>query len=170
MARVEVVRMVADWLADPTNGVGAELATLPRDGTDPLPATPPVTSELDDPRVARNYNPETLPALAVTCEGMTFEPAITSNVRRFDAVMLVRYIEANTASDEVVRDSSYIMRAVRRAISRLMRTPAAQERNGVILGAINGGIAESAPFADQQDAPVTVGLTFTLSRCQDTNP
>ena len=68
----ELVRMVADWLEDGTNGVNAQLDLVPRDNGDDQPADVVIVDETRDARPGRGRVPQDdVPIVTVALASLT---------------------------------------------------------------------------------------------------
>lgn len=127
---LETLRILADHLADPTVGLGATLATTPRDGSDPLPATPAILEETSDLNVALGRPPASLPALTLTIDGVEdLDPRVAQQTRDASVAVLVRLWYRESETDAALRDAYYTLRALERSVDLVPETT----RNGVTL-------------------------------------
>lgn len=153
--RIELTRVVADWLLHPDYGVNAYIATIPRDAADPAPpfiagwadtsgqAQVQELAVFDDTRhewVARRGDPPALPCLVVGIPDvidMTGEPWPDGQYRTsdIDIELAVAYISASEDEFRSIRDGEYTLRAVARSVRELTRNvnEASCLRNGVRL-------------------------------------
>jgi hypothetical protein len=164
--RIELARIVADWLAAQ---LPADLAAVPRET--PAPAMPTVFDDTRNGLVARGEEPAALPAICVSVEGLTYEGEVkTANTRFADARVLVRYVTADSAATEdILIQASDMTRCILRSISRL-RGPAneaSRVRNAVQLGALSA-IEDSGIYAKAENKTISVSLTLTFTMCRDT--
>lgn len=126
---LETIRALADHLDDDTVGVGAKLATTPRDGSDPLPATPTILDETRSFAVALGRPPASLPALTLHLDSVIdLDPRSAQQTRDGQVAVLCRYVcrEADVANG--TRDAYYVMRALERSLDVL---PFPIARNGI---------------------------------------
>jgi len=141
---VEVNRMVRDWLAGTkldylgaAQGVAQMLAAMTFDGSDTAPTLTSVVDETQDDNAARNDEPATKPALVVSVHEWEVEPAfMVTTEQRGTCRVLVRYLAEVLDSSNAVRDSYYVMRAVRRSLARLHKAEEAtngRRRNNVAI-------------------------------------
>lgn len=141
----EIVRLIADALADTDHGVGAVLAQVPRSSGDALPATPPIYDETRHDFAALEEMPDELPegvefpCLVVTMGqgSVTFDPArprpskgreemnppsplqnAPSN-HEFEAAVNVHYFTKDSSAASARRAARYVLRAVRGAVAVL---------------------------------------------------
>lgn len=133
--RLEVVRMVADWLRDPTNGVNAQIPNVPLDEGDEMPPLIPVVESEDGEApaiydatrhewVARRQDPPNLPCLYITTEGPVDlngeEMTGTYNDTETGMVVAVRYLVAEADLQKGIAAGEYTLRAVKRAMKVFM--------------------------------------------------
>lgn len=142
MCEHELVRLIANALADATHGVGAVLAQVPRSAGDALPATPTVYDETRDDWAALEEMPETLPddlefpCLVVTLgqASVTFDPARARASRtalaqgEFEGAINVHYFTKNSQAASARNAARYTLRAVRGAIAVLWDPTRAADR------------------------------------------
>lgn len=139
----EIVRLVADWLEDGTNGVNALLASVPRDGGDPLPTSVTIYDETRDNRPARGRVPDgatDLPAVTVALRGVTVMAEQVTDDGYCSAEVVVQYAAKNVDAWKAKRDGNYVLRAVAWSLRRLRRldaNAAGRLRNQVALGVID---------------------------------
>jgi len=133
-ARLEVERVVADWLISDVN---ARIAVVPRDSADPVP---PAIAAFSDPLypntligvfdptrhpwVAEKKEPPVSPALYVMCQGpvlMMGEPYPAGQIRATTAPIRVaiRYLTTNRDAAVARRDGCYTLRGVARSLRQL---------------------------------------------------
>jgi len=111
----EPVRLIADWLADPINGVGALLAAVPRDTGDPLPGTVAVMDETRDEAAAPGQFPDPGTGVVVTVAlhtGRVFDGSAAQNSGHGSWNLLVRIGLRATNMADAKRDGNYVLRAV----------------------------------------------------------
>lgn len=169
---LEVVRIVADWLGDTTNGVNALLPALVYDMDDVAPPdVVRIEDETRDGEAAIGQLAEVAPLLVVMSFGGPVEAGPTQGVVRYGTVnLLVRYqaVESDTAKAE--RDSQYTMRAVARSLLRLMKPDNHASR---VRGTIGVEYFTAMEFSrvkvTMEDQIGTTGLTFS-ARWRDTSP
>lgn len=117
---VDLIRQVADWLADPSTGVNAQLASLPDDVGD---ATPPAVTVVDSTRdawVARGVVPREKvgagPVLMVMLDGSAPVPLSTQNGHATPTIA-VRYVARKAATDELLTEALQTLRAAGRVLA-----------------------------------------------------
>lgn len=152
--RVELTRMVADWLLHPDFGVNRYLDTVPRDAGDPGPPLVAAWADPDQPQVSpvavfddtrhrwvvRREDPPAMPCLLVGVTApieLTGEPYPDGQFRMTTADVELAIAYMTQQEDEVVaiRDGEYTLRAVARSLRELLRNDqdAARLRNSVRL-------------------------------------
>lgn len=148
-ARVELERIVADWLMTHVNPY---IASVPRDGGDPAP---PAIAAYTDTSEAANQAlavfssvthrcvaewkaPPASPALYVVARGPILfrgEPTPDARVRKLavPAKLGIFYVTSNADAAVARRDGSYTLRAVARTIRELDKTgnESSRLRNGI---------------------------------------
>jgi hypothetical protein len=168
----EAIRMVADWLADATNGVNALLLVVPVEAGDvPDPVT--VNDSTRHPWVSRDEVPHekfaaNAPILAVS---LFDQLAVRNNPQLLvqawgdaDLVLAIRYISSHSDSAVAERYASYTMRAARGSLSLLGRQEnlASRERNKVRIKQVQD--VNVVPVnAVVQDVTVLGGLSVSLA-------
>lgn len=136
---MDLVRIVANWLEDGTNGVNALLASVPRDGGDPLPTSVLVYDETRDNRPARGRLPEAdtdLPALVIGMRTLTFMQEIVTDDGYLSAELVLQYAAKNVDAYKAKRDGYTVLRAASWSLRRLRRSDvsvAGRTRNQVTL-------------------------------------
>lgn len=164
---LEPVRIIADWLTDAGPGnLGTVLALVPRDPGDPLPATPSITDCTRDDHAAVQLAPlpDALPAVQILAQDtgliergpyVSPEPADV----QMEVVMRLVYGTANAAA--AMRDSCYVMRALRRSMRLLAQNTqsATRTRNGQHL--VSFMEARSVPvFTPANDQMISGGMVI----------
>lgn len=155
--RLEVVRMVTDWLRRTDgNGVNDMIPLVPRDEGDDQPLELPVVESEDGEApavydvtrhewVARRLDPPNLPCLYVTTEGSidVHGEEMTGNYRDTETPLIVAVRYLATASDlqRGITAGEYVLRAVRMSMNRLMQQEqdGARTRNNVVMTAFDRG-------------------------------
>lgn len=161
----DVVRLVADWLADPVDGVAALLASVPRDVGDPLPASPEIQDETRDNRPGRGRMPERETALVVTSRDASI---LGQNVVTDDgfarAELMIHISTSNGLPREAKRDAGYYLRAAAWSLRKLHRAPVddpRRARNQIVLLEI-GPVTVLSWEESVQDTTITGALTCTV--------
>lgn len=150
---LEAIRIITDWLAGTVldfqgvnQGVNAQLAGVPRDVGDAVPASVQTFADVtrDDP-VAQNAIPVNSPAIYVSAatpaeadgEALPGPPGVR-DARGLGIV--IRYIrrDANTAA--AFAETSYTLRAIVKSLKQLARSDnwVARTRNSIMLRAQMG--------------------------------
>lgn len=168
---LELVRIVADWLRDPTEGVNALLPGIPREPDDPMAPTAVAiedeTTQLD-PATRRQHQeladpaePWPVPVLSVlSSSGATSDDdqPTAGVVVDAHATILICYFTAEPDAARAVRYSSYTLRATMQSLRRLLNAPQARrERNGVALW-YGTGLQMVAVEAQRNDIIATSAL------------
>lgn len=157
--RLEVARMVADWLADATDGVAAKLALLPLDGSDTRPST--TLSVVDETRsftaALGRADGLDLPALLVGVEEIEHrDPELAVYTDRADALVsvVIRYAERTEDAALAVTNGAYVLRAVLaslRAFHKAENENTARTRNSVRIVSCEG-LSETSDYQAAEDA------------------
>lgn len=117
---LEVLRVVADHLADPVHGVAAQLATIPRDAGDAVPTAPTIADESRSLAVALGRPPATLPAITVMQDGLVdLDPRQAQRSRDGQVAIVLRYCVKEGARDDAATDALLVMRACELALDAL---------------------------------------------------
>lgn len=119
---LETVRAVADFLADPTAGVVAQLATVPRDAGDPLPTLPGgVADSTRNGWVARREIPHengpVLPAIAVYAQPITLDGDVHTVVRDGVLDIVMAYCDQNSDTPSGNAAALYVRRAILKCLA-----------------------------------------------------
>lgn len=169
----EPVRILAAWLAHATLGVNAKLATVPRDGGDPLPTSVTIVDETTNGSLARGRLPET-PRPILTVEIYRWdalEPVPSQGVLRdFDVTLLIRFGDTEAQSETGKRDAHYTMRAVQMSLAELWKesNSASRTRNNVQLYDCTR-ITPLTLYAETPNAEIVGGHLITV-RGRDIQP
>jgi hypothetical protein len=150
----EVARALTDWFNDPLQGIAQRLATtVPREGTDPLPAIGTVADETRDNLVAQWKFPS-VPGIAVNVRQIKLEDGDSETVQGDGIAEIVVCIARSEKDSKIAaRDTSYILRAVLqswRAFNRDTRT-----RNQIQI--YNCPKLALAPAWDAKEDTITTG-------------
>jgi hypothetical protein len=119
---LEAVRLVAAWLGDATHGVGAQLAGMDFDGSDPTPPTPTIVDETTNDAAAQGRPAESAdgPVLSVVAfplddgSNATVKPGRDVTVR-----VAVLYAHRNSNPARGRQDALYTLRAVQLSLRAL---------------------------------------------------
>jgi hypothetical protein len=172
---LEANRFVSDWLADATDGVNALLPTTPLDGSDVAPADiETITDETQDNDVAREELPGTLPAIAVSVDGIPFLEGQVQVVSRDGKVKLrVRIGVENADTAEGKRDLSYYLRTAVRSLNRLFDSDAndaRRTRNEIYLETCEEMTSAIAKTKDPSGNITVCGYILLTVQMRDLNP
>lgn len=134
---VDPVRMVADWLDDPTNGVNAMLAALDLDGSDPAPANVTLFDSTTSMEVAFGRLPATRPCVAVSLYNVqSIDPRpVQGDARDYKPSILIRFGDTEDQTEVGLRNRDYTLRAILQSLDRFHRDEnvAARQRNQIQL-------------------------------------
>jgi hypothetical protein len=164
---LEGVRMIADWLADGTQGVNALLPTTPRDAGDAQPANVTIIDQSRDDNVARNQAPAAtaLPAIAVEVDRVDeLDGQVATITADGHLLVRVRYLTSNTASAAAMRDAMYVLRTVLRSLRQFFALSASDSRrvrNSVYLESCLD-LATAPMWAPIEDAFVAGAVLATI--------
>lgn len=172
----EIVTLAAQWMADATSGVGAQLATLARVGTDPLPSTPVILTERALGAVARWRTPDegtvpkgTTALLLAIAGGDQLEQAITEQAIEAEQYRLVvTYLHRDPTSIAAVKAASYVQRAVRRcwlAFNAQQSTTTLSLNNVTVIGC--AGFQPQRRFAENDDTQLLFDQVVLLHVLDD---
>lgn len=169
---VETIRMVADALATGSYGVNTQLASLPLDTGDTVPANVvTIADETRDDEVAVGRFPSSLPALVVTLDGNpTLQGDVVSGIRDGTISVVIRYLTTDVESSKSVTDTYNTLRAVARTMKTFNSNAqsAARSRNDVqIIECL--GIEVTQTFKQIDDANNT-GAVRVQFRVRDVAP
>lgn len=130
--RVQLVRIVRDWLESGNGGadsVSALLSAVPRESGDAAPPVPAFDDETQDGFMARGKaTPDgaTYPALCVWCDGpLTRDAATNMPHEEVRGRIVVAYLARDVGSEAALRRGDYVLRAAQRSVHRLNRETAA---------------------------------------------
>jgi len=143
--RLEVARMVADWLQDGTKGVDAKLAVLVADGSDVIPTTVPtiVDETRNQSAAVGRLDDLTLPAITVHVSEVRYQqPEFLQPTGYADAevTVLIRYAERTENPATARVNGCYVVKAILGSLRELhMNAQAASRtRNNVQMVACEG--------------------------------
>lgn len=170
--QLEIVRIVADWLRDPVNGVNALLPGIPLVADDAATPPPPVLIEDEtrqpDPATRRvnqdeadQEAPYDKPILSVLVSdpGQSDDDQPSSGADRdARATLLVWYLTPEKDEATAMRHASYTLRAALQSLRRLHQVdPANRTLNHVTLWYCTG-IQTVRVKAEREDSIATSGL------------
>lgn len=165
---IEVIRMVADALADATIGVNAKLPGVPRDGGDAVPPNVVIADATRDNWVARRAVALgdlniVLPAIAVSI----FRPAevdgeIETTDRQGVFDVLLEYIVRKSNTKLATQHGAYTMRTVLCVLDWFNKNEnaALRTRNNVALTVCTRRFIQPL-WAEREDAVVTAAIVAT---------
>lgn len=183
--RLELVRMIAAWLKDGTNGVNAKIPGVERDVGDAQPPliaawtpdggspTIAVFNEADHDFVREKKPPPASPALYVMGEGeieMIGEVMTIQRRTQRDAPVVIRYISDKSDKAEQARDGEYTGRAIVRSLRELMRqaNENARKRNNICIEYQSS--VSYVPHVEAVGSHRSTGGVVSMLRCIDANP
>ena len=165
---LETNRILADWLADVTNGVNAKLPDVPLDGADLVPANVTVVDETRNDDVALGRLPDTLPCVAVSVQEIEYadpvQPHVTNEVSA-RVTVLVRYGQRTVDGSTGLSEASYTLRAVLMSLRELHTNEQAAARARGSVHLISCEDLRQVPLTQEiDDAWVTgaVRATYTI--------
>lgn len=181
--KLEILRIIADELADGTHGVNALLSTVPRDAGDPEP--PALHAIYDETRkgwLARGELPEELkaatenPFLVVTMlgdldfGGRSRPSNDAGGLVRATFRVTVQYVTHQAFTERGEQDGLYTGRAVRSVLQQLFSPAraAARERNGVQLEVLQN-ITELNVFETIEDRTVIANIVVLTGTARETS-
>lgn len=156
----QVIRIVADWLASPSQGVNVLLPLVPR-GTDPEPPAVTVEDESRYPRAARGrvLDDDAIPRLVVGMRWATLGQEVVSDDGYFRAEVLIWYARRHPDPVVVRRDGNHTLRAASWALRRFRALDAnhtAREQDQVRL--LLADPIQWEPWTPGEDDTVQLGL------------
>lgn len=172
---VECVRLLATWLADPTDGVNTLLAGVERYAGDDQPPDVAIVEFTSKGWVARGATPRSAtdegPQLAISpAAGESWEAEVPTGMEQDgEAEVLIRYVARKELTEEAVQDWKYTLRALRRSLNRWNRTEI-EDRTAhdiAVIGFLR--LREVQVLGDKQDSPVSAGIIVTL-QVRDSDP
>lgn len=181
--KLEILRMIADELRDPTHGVNALLPTVPRDAADPQP--PLLKNVYDETRtgwLARGELPEELrvvaenPFLVVTMlgdldvGGRSRPSEHAGGLVRATFRVTVQYVTHEALTELGEQDGLYTGRAVRSVLQTLFgpSRAAARARNGVQMEVLQN-ITELNVFDSVEDKTVIGNIVVLTGTARETS-
>lgn len=173
--RLEVVRIVADWLADGTNGVNALLPGIPLDGGDSTP--PVIASIVDETRsgvAARRHFPEDHPTPALfvfTGRDARLMGEVHTHLRDAEISVTIGYVQKAATTENGLRDAFYTMRAVERSLKKLQEqaNEASRTRNNIAIIAAREFVYPNV-FAEVGGLVMTAGVEAVYELVRDYAP
>ena len=168
---VEAIRLIADQLADPTNGVNALLAGVPRYAGHTLPPNVTIYNEIERAELARRAVAKdaalTYPALFVYEHGdASIEGHVQTDEQDCSIDVAICYAVKKSDTAKGSQDARYTMRAVRRSLVRL--NDASEKDTGTSCWFIDiERLRRLTLHADMEDAIVTLTLVATINLRDD---
>jgi hypothetical protein len=144
---VEVVRLLDRWLKHETFGLEAMLRQIPRETpegtTDPLPETPCIVNDTEDPNVAKDLEPAQVPAVVLYgTNGPKVALDASGRTRQIipSVIVAAAYITRDAEPLKAGQDGGYVLRAIKKSFSAY--NPLANARgyrtlNGFTIAKIN---------------------------------
>lgn len=136
----EALRIVADWLGDPTNGINALLPAVPRDVGDAQPPNVTIQDETRHNRPARGRIPKlaaTTPVVMLGAEQLQGPQEFVTDDGYFVANLSLLYAWAGSDDAYVITQAGfYSLRAAWWSLRRFRKLEVnnpARKRNGIIL-------------------------------------
>lgn len=147
---VEGVRLIADWLADQTYGVAAQLAAMTFDGSDQAPEVPAITDETRNDAVAEGRTADAANGPALGVVALPLEDAsntVAQPARDLTLRVAVMYASKEPNTADARRDSYYVLRAVLLSLRALalQSDSAARTRGAIALVGLDELRLEPAP-------------------------
>lgn len=174
--RLEALRLVTAWLNDDTSGVNAQLASVPRNGGDALPADFALIADSTEwSWAAMGIRPDVegfTPCLLLRA-GRSAQLDAHSHVGKRDGVVeiLIAYHDTNSNIINALRDAEYRLRALERSIDDLFTVATAADRlmDSVAIWYLESALEVETPFVPLDDKTIAGGLRLTL-KMRDTAP
>lgn len=169
---VATVRMLADFLNDPTFGVNATIPTVTRDGTDSIP--PNVVGIYDatrDARVAVGQLPTTFPAIVVApYQVQTLESMVPTIIRYGTVHVMVTYYINKSDAVSGLTWGLYTIQAIERCIKAFMDNAQAnyRVRNGIGIAGCSSMQLEPN-YTPVGDTAIACGILVGF-QVRDSNP
>lgn len=165
MNAVSLIRLIAGWLGDATNGINAQLDVIPYDGADTAPADLTVLEETTnlDTALGRLPEPTSRPCAQVylSADGTETVDHQVSAIRDFDATVTVRLSLDQAASAAGARDLYYYVKATLESLRALHLTTEANKTRGSLVLTVPGGdgFRVSPVQAQLDDETLTAAIT-----------
>jgi hypothetical protein len=171
---IECIRILDAGVRNATIGLAVQLAAVPRESGDSVPATPTIYNEAEHGEAARESFPDGAgPYLLINTTTLDQSTPQVRPVQNMKVGVSFRYLLRSKDSEVALRTASYTMRALMRTMAHLITNPsgngtvtALKSRNQCSLynlDMLQGGIL-SAPL---DDTPVSWALTYTASMRDD---
>lgn len=173
--RLPVVRMVADWLDDATNGVAAKLALLTLDGSDTRPSTS--ITIVDETRsqdaALGRFDGVELPAVMVAVEEVEHrDPEFQTHTDRADATVrvLVRYAERTDSGADAITNGYYVLKAVVASLREWLKPDYESDRTRLGVRVIACESLRELSIYQQADDTWLIGPVEARYYCSDSAP
>lgn len=176
---VEGSRLLLDWLsgtltdfASVDQGLNAHLATIARDGSDPVPANIATFADLTRaPVTGRRDTETTYPQVQVMFAGGSQGAQQMNGGWSLGEMRTgVRIVLQNSATDDGLRDLGYYVRAALHSLDRLAQPENAGKRvRGDYYLVPTGEIQISEPFTTREDKEIAIQLTVACG-VEDNDP
>jgi hypothetical protein len=163
---IEVLRSLADWLNDPTNGLVAMLGTIALESGDTAPDVGTIADETRNALVAQERLPS-FPGVAVNLKRVAFLDGEVATITRDGKVdVLVRVGRSNQDTENAARDTSYILRAAVKSLRLFFGD--SRERNDIQIYSCNE-FSMTSLWAPMDDAIVTGAVAMQV-QIRDVSP
>lgn len=164
----DAVRIVADWLADGTYGVAAQLSGggVPRDVDVTAVTMPTIVDETREPEIARKVTPDALPVLIVSSAETPVDqrtPVVMPAPFDGEVDVQIRFVTRKGATDQALNDAAQLQRATVKSLNQLFKTAAgntARVRNQMQLISLRA--VRSEWFQSNTDIVVVGAMVLTL--------
>lgn len=168
--RLETLYLLKTWLSDATYGVNAHLASVPRLGSDALPADLALIAEAGHNKfAARRQLPDQssqLPCLLLSLGRSSLDPhSLQTAVRDGSVEVGITYFGREADSEIGVQEAEYRCRALQRSLDDWFTTAAGQAANttgSVTVWFIEQPLAVVEPFAPIADDLIQGEMTITF--------
>jgi hypothetical protein len=176
--QLEVIRCVADYLADATNGVNALIPGVTRDSGDPQPAL--VSGILDETRgsggeiAAFKRIPADVigPFVLVWMGAESDVQAVNQSKQYVDSFPVeIAYVDRDINANVAVRDGAYVMRAVRKSLNRFHQNASLANRTRNNIEVRNGNIRMRVVRPELQiESAILIGGIRCIYAVSDMDP
>ena len=169
---IECVRILDAGTRNGTTGLAVQLAAVPRESGDSVPATPTIYNEAEHGEATRESFPDGAgPFLLINTTTLDQRTPQVRPVQNMKVGVSFRYLYRHKDSEVALRTASYTMRALMRTMAQFITSSngtviALRTRNQCSLynlDVLQAGIL-SAPL---DDTPVSWALTYTATMRDD---
>jgi hypothetical protein len=175
--RLETLYLLRAWLADATYGVNAQLASVPRIGSDALPANLALIAEAGHNKfAARRQVPDQsaqVPCLLLTAGRSDLDPhSHAGSVRDGSVEVGIAYFGREADTEVGIQEAEYRCRALQRAVDDWFTTSTGQANRttgSITVWHIERPLAVVEPFAPLEDDLIGGEMTMTF-RVRDAAP